>query len=57
MEQDLRSFIREFEAEYPQDVVRVAEPVGLEYQMMALVLEYERRGRNPISHFRERSRA
>ena len=51
MEQDLRSFITGFEAEYPQDVVRVAEPVGLEYQMMALVMEYERRGRYPIIIF------
>ena len=51
MEQDLRSFITGFEAAYPQDVVRVAEPVGLEYQMMALVLEYERRGRYPIIIF------
>ena len=51
MKQDLRSFIGEFEASYPQDVVRVGEPVDLEYQMMALVLEYERRGRFPIIIF------
>lgn len=51
MEQDLRGFIRDFEAEYPQDLVRVIESVGLEYEMMALVLEYERRGRYPIIVF------
>ena len=51
MEQDLRSFIRDFEAEYPQDIVRVAEQVDLEYQMMALVLEYEKRNRYPILMF------
>ena len=51
MEQDLRSFIKEFEAEYPQDVVRVSEQVDLKYQMMALVLEYDRRGRYPIIIF------
>ena len=51
MEQDLRSFIREFEGSYPQDVVRVSEPVDLEYQMMALVLEYERRVRYPVIIF------
>ncbi|MBI2880752.1 MAG: UbiD family decarboxylase [Candidatus Tectomicrobia bacterium] len=51
MKQDLRSFVREFEEEFPEDVIRVSEPVGLEYDIMALVLEYERRRRFPIFLF------
>ena len=51
MNQDLRSFVREFEDRFPEDVIRVSEPVGLEYDIMALVLEYERRKQFPILFF------
>ena len=39
MHQDLRSFVRQFETTYPEDVLRVSEPVDLKYDIMALVLE------------------
>jgi UbiD family decarboxylase len=51
MHQDLRSFIREFEEECPEDFLRVFEPVDLQFDIMALVLEYERRKRFPILFF------
>ena len=51
MNQDLRSFVREFEEEFPEDVIRVSEPVDPQYDIMALVLEYERRRRTPILFF------
>lgn len=51
MNQDLRSFVREFEDRFPEDMIRVSEPVGLEYDIMALVLEYERRKQFPILFF------
>lgn len=51
MNQDLRSFVRAFEAAFPDDVVRVKEPVDLPYDIMALVLEYERRRRFPLLFF------
>ena len=51
MNQDLRSFVREFEDRFPEDVIRVSEPVDLEYDIMALVLEYERRKQFPILFF------
>ena len=41
MNQGLRSFIEEFESQYPEDVIRVSEPVALEHDIMALVLEFE----------------
>ncbi len=31
MRQDLRSYVREFEAAYPEDMLRVSEPVALQY--------------------------
>jgi UbiD family decarboxylase len=48
MGQDLRSFVADYERAFPSEVVRIAEPVSLEYDVMALVLEYERRRRFPI---------
>src|SRR5499425_3136048 len=50
-DQDLRSFVAAYERGHPGDVVRVSDPVSLEYDVMALVLEYERRRRYPILFF------
>jgi UbiD family decarboxylase len=46
--QDLRSFIDAYARAYPGEVIRVSEPVSIEEDVMALVLEYERRRRFPI---------
>ena len=51
MNQDLRSFVQAFETAFPEEVIRVNEPVELQYDIMALVLEYERRRRFPILLF------
>ena len=51
--QSLRRFVAAYEAAYPQEVVRVKEPVSLEHDVMALVLEYERRRRYPILMFED----
>src|SRR5438067_1669969 len=48
MSQDLRSFVAAYEREHPGEVVRIAEPVALVHDVMAVVLEYERRRRYPI---------
>jgi UbiD family decarboxylase len=49
--QDLRSFVAAYERAHPGEVVRVAEPVSIEHDVMALVLEYERRRRWPVLLF------
>src|SRR5262245_4020631 len=49
--QDLRSFIDAYGRALPDEVVRVREPVSIEHDVMALVLEYERRRRYPILFF------
>jgi UbiD family decarboxylase len=48
MRQDLRSFVEDYGRAFPGEVVRVTEPVTTDYDVMALVLEYERRRRFPI---------
>jgi UbiD family decarboxylase len=49
--QDLRSFVAAYERAHPGEVVRVTERVSLEEDVMAVVLEYERRRRCPILVF------
>ncbi len=51
--QDLRSFVAAYAAAHPDEVVRVAEPVAIEHDVMALVLEYERRRRYPVLLFEQ----
>jgi UbiD family decarboxylase len=46
--QDLRSFVTEYERACPSEVVRVREPISTDFDVMALVLEYERRRRFPV---------
>ena len=49
--QDLRSFVAAYGTAHPGEVVRIAEPVSIEEDVMALVLEYERRRRYPVLMF------
>ncbi|HET7340412.1 MAG TPA: UbiD family decarboxylase [Methylomirabilota bacterium] len=48
MAQDLRSFVSAYAKAFPTEVVHVSEPISPEFDVMALVLEYERRRRFPI---------
>ena len=49
--QSLRHFVAAYEAAAPAEVVRVPDAVSLEHDVMAVVLEYERRRRYPILLF------
>ena len=51
MSQDLRSFVGAYERAHPDEVVRIVEPVSIAHDVMAIVLEYERRRRYPILLF------
>ena len=46
--QDLHRFLERYEANHPGDVVRIAEPIGLDYDATAICLELERRGQSPL---------
>jgi UbiD family decarboxylase len=54
--QDLRSFLAAYEGARPGEMVRVCEPVSIEHDIMAIVLEYERRRRYPIIVFEQVAR-
>jgi 2,5-furandicarboxylate decarboxylase 1 len=49
--QDLRAFVAAYGRAHPGEVIHVTEPVDLDYDVMALVLEYERQRRYPILLF------
>jgi UbiD family decarboxylase len=51
--QSLRHFVAAYGAAHPQEVVRVSDTVSLEHDVMALVLEYERRRRYPVLLFEQ----
>ncbi|PYM93606.1 MAG: UbiD family decarboxylase [Candidatus Rokuibacteriota bacterium] len=50
-DQDLRSFVAAYGHAHPGEVIHVSERVSIEEDVMALVLEYERRRRYPILFF------
>ena len=49
--QGVREFVSAYGEAFPGEVIRITEPVSLEYDVMAVVLEYERRRRWPILLF------
>jgi UbiD family decarboxylase len=51
--QDLRGFVDAYARACPGEVVRVTEPVATDHDVMAIVLEYERRRRYPVLLFEQ----
>jgi UbiD family decarboxylase len=49
--QSLRGFLRMVEAEYPDEIVRIREPVDLRFETTSIVFELDRAGRNPAIVF------
>jgi UbiD family decarboxylase len=49
--QSLRGFLRMVEAEYPDEIVRIREPVDLRFETTSIVFELDRAGRNPVIVF------
>ena len=50
-QQDVRAFVAELERQQPGSVLRIAEPVSIEYDVQAIALELERRRRFPVVLF------
>jgi UbiD family decarboxylase len=50
-EQSLRGFLRMVEQDFPEEIVRIREPVGLGHETTALVFELERAGKRPVVMF------
>jgi UbiD family decarboxylase len=49
--QSLRGFLQMVESEYPDEMLRIRQPVDLKYDMTALVFELERQGKAPVVMF------
>ncbi|MBI4318222.1 MAG: UbiD family decarboxylase [Chloroflexi bacterium] len=48
MPKDLRSYIREYEAAHPDEVLHIEKPISCKQEVTALVTKLEREGRYPI---------
>ena len=46
--QSLRGFLHMVETEYPDELLRISEPVDPRFDMTAIVFELERAGKNPV---------
>jgi 2,5-furandicarboxylate decarboxylase 1 len=46
--QSLRGFLHMVETEYPDEIVRITEPIDPRFDMTAIVFELERAGKNPV---------
>ena len=46
--QSLRGFLRMVENDFPDEIIRIREPVDQRFDMTALVFELERSGKNPV---------
>src|SRR5215471_16274833 len=49
--QSLRGFLRMVEQDFPDEIVRIREPIGLGHESTALVFELERAGKQPVVVF------
>jgi 2,5-furandicarboxylate decarboxylase 1 len=46
--QSLRGFLRMVETDYPDELLRVREPIDLRFDSTALVFELDRAGKSPV---------
>src|SRR5262252_1966679 len=49
--QSLRGFLQMVEAEHPQELLRIHQPVDTRFDMTAIVFELERAGKSPVIVF------
>src|SRR5712671_668915 len=49
--QSLRGFLQMVEAEYPEELLRISQPVDTRLEMTAIVFELERAGKSPVIIF------
>src|SRR5271170_3302816 len=50
-DQSLRGFLQMVEAEFPEELLRISQPVDTRFDMTAIVYELERSGRSPVVVF------
>src|SRR5271154_4056881 len=47
-QQSLRGFLHMVETEYPEELLRIRQPIDPRFDMTAIVFELERAGKNPV---------
>src|SRR4051795_7817496 len=50
-DQSLRGFLQMVEAKYPEELLRIHQPVDTRFEMTAIVFELERAGKSPVIIF------
>ena len=50
-QQSLRGFLAMVEADYPDEIIRIREPVDIRFATTSIVFELERAGKNPVVVF------
>src|SRR3954452_18171054 len=50
-DQSLRGFLQLVEAKYPEELLRIRQPVDTRFEMTAIVFELERAGKSPVIIF------
>jgi len=48
---DLRTFLKDYEKEYPNDVIHVEKPIRCRYEISAVVIAFEKKGKFPLLIF------
>jgi len=48
---DLRDFLAELEAAEPENILRITEPIAMDYDVTAVAMELERQGKSPVLWF------
>ena len=46
--QSLRGFLHMVETEYPDELLRIRDPIDARFDMTSIVFELERRGKSPV---------
>ena len=54
-DQSLRGFLEMVEAQFPEELLRISEPVDTRFDMTAIVFELERAGKSPVIIFQNPS--
>src|SRR5215470_14217169 len=54
-DQSLRGFLRMVEEQFPEELLRISQPVDTRFDMTALVFELERAGKSPVIIFQNPS--
>ena len=50
---DLRSFLKEYESSFPEDVIHIDKPISCKYEISAIVFAFEKKNTFPLLIFHQ----